>query len=64
MRVEIPPYCDFWMRGDRYGDVLNVVRKPVSNGQPNGFVMREVARVKLDISGRTVRVILADCQEV
>ncbi len=52
MRVQIPAYRDSWMRGDRYGEVLRVTRSPDS---------REVACVRLDISGKTIRVILTDC---
>jgi hypothetical protein len=45
------------MMGDQYGTVLKVVRLP-QNGS------REIAHVKLDKSGKTVRVLLNDCQEV
>jgi len=57
MRVQIPAYTDRWMMGDQYGTVLKVVRLP-QNGS------REIAHVKLDKSGKTVRVLLNDCQEV
>lgn len=62
MRVQIPAYTDRWMMGDRYGEVIRVTRgKAFKNrwGDPE-----EVAHVKLDISGKTVRFILADCTEV
>lgn len=55
-RVQIPAYTDRWMMGDRYGEVINVYvpRKGALNGT-------EIACVKLDKSGKTVRVIYADC---
>ena len=57
MRVQIPAYTNKWMQGDRYGEVVKVVRLP----QPGA---RQIAHVKLDISGKTVRVLLNDCREV
>jgi hypothetical protein len=57
MRVQIPVYTDRWMRGDQYGTVVKVVRLPKSGA-------REIAHVKLDKSGKTVRVLLNDCKEV
>lgn len=68
MRVQIPAYTDRWMMGDRYGDLVKItrggkrragVRAALLSGQ-HGDV--EIAHVKLDKSGKTVRVILADCQ--
>ena len=62
MRVQIPAYTDRWMMGDRYGEVVRVTRgKVLKNrwGDPE-----EIAHVKLDKSGKTVRVILADCEVV
>ena len=50
MRLQIPAYTDRWMMGDRYGDVIAVV---------NG-----IARVRLDKSGKTVRVLLDDCTDI
>lgn len=47
MRVEIPAYTDRWMMGDRLGAVVSV--------------KGDIARVKLDISGKVVRVVLNDC---
>ena len=68
MRVEIPAYTDRWMMGDRCGDVVrfsksrpaNAVRAALLTRHPH--VAREIAHVKLDISGTTVRVILDDCK--
>jgi len=65
MRVQIPAYTDHWMKGDRYGDVLRVYRKPVAvHGKANTFALREVASVRLDKSGKTIKVVLDDCTEV
>ena len=65
MRVQIPAYTDRWMMGDRYGVVTKVTMKPVpKSGEANAFALREVAHVKLDKSGKTVRVILNDCTVV
>jgi len=58
-RVQIPAYTDRWMMGDRYGSVMKVTRGP-----NNSVFRREIAHVKLDISGKTVRVFLDDCTEV
>jgi len=53
------------MMGDRYGVVTKVTMKPVpKSGEANAFALREVAHVKLDKSGKTVRVILNDCTVV
>ena len=52
MRVQIPAYTDRWMMGDRYGVIVKITKK-------KGDV--EVAYVKLDKSGKTVRVVLSDC---
>jgi hypothetical protein len=63
MRVQIPAYTDRWMMGDRYGDVVKVARQ---KRRPTDAIdqMVEVAHVKLDISGKTLRFLLADCTEV
>jgi hypothetical protein len=55
-RVQIPAYTDRWMMGDRYGCVMKVTM--------HRFRLDEIAHVKLDKSGKTVRVLLADCTEV
>jgi hypothetical protein len=56
MRVQIPAYTDRWMQGDRYAEVLKCCR-PTKSGQT-------VWLVKLDLSGRTMRVLADDCQVV
>ena len=58
-RVQIPAYTDRWMRGDRYGEVVGTHK---SKDRKTGAEI-EVAVVELD-SGKTVRVIYADCTEV
>lgn len=47
-RVQIPAYTDAWMQGDRYGVLLGVAKG--------------VARVRLDMSRRVVRVNADDCR--
>jgi hypothetical protein len=63
MRVQIPAYTDRWMMGDRYGEVVSTyMERPywvASDSEP-----REIARVKLDISGKTMRFVLSDCTPV
>ena len=69
MRVQIPAYTDRWMMGDRYGKIVQI--KPATSTQrlkmkpvPRVYETVEIAHVKLDKSGKTVRVLLTDCQEV
>ena len=63
MRVQIPAYTDRWMMGDRYGEVVSTyIEKPRQTAPDNE--PREIARVKLDISGKTMRVVLTDCTPV
>lgn len=69
MRVQIPAYTDRWMMGDRYGEIVKVTRQWVKQTLASGRTVStrdgdEIATVKLDVSGRTVRVILADCTPV
>jgi hypothetical protein len=63
MRVQIPAYTDRWMMGDRYGDVVKVSRK-TGRSHPAVKPGDEIAHVKLDKSGKMVRVILDDCTVV
>ena len=61
-RVQIPAYTDRWMMGDRYGDVVKIGKsRKAGRTYENG---PEIAHVKLDKSGKTVRVILDDCTVV
>ena len=72
MRVQIPAYTDRWMMGDRYGEVVkvsqqrpaNAVRAALLTGERWPVAKREIAHVKLDKSGKTVRVIFSDCTVV
>jgi len=59
MRVQIPPYTDRWMMGDRFGEVVRVVNKTIRHDRADR--VRDVAHVKLDKSGKTIRVLLDDC---
>jgi len=56
-RVQIPAYTDRWMMGDRYGEIIKHSKRHTSKGEL-------IVHVKLDKSGKTVRVILADCTVV
>lgn len=58
MRVQIPAYTDRWMQGDRYGEV---VKTEPCRGEPPQF---HILTVKLDKSGKRVRVNADDCTEV
>ena len=59
MRVQIPAYTDSWMMGDRYGEVTLQGKLRNAKGE-----LADIVRVKLDKSGKSVRVWLADCEEV
>ena len=60
MRVQIPAYTDHWMMGDRYGEVIG--QRIVSSASGDQFAT--VYAIKLDKSGKTVRVVADDCTEV
>jgi len=62
MRVMIPVYTDRWMMGDTHGDVVKVTKTRKVNG--NYPIGTEIAHVKLDKSGKTMRYLLDDCTEV
>lgn len=70
MRVQIPAYHDMWMKGDRWGDVLKTVTAARSYAGARAALLTnargrvEIAFVKLDKSGKTVKVILDDCTVV
>jgi hypothetical protein len=60
MRVQIPCYTDRWMRGDRYGEIVKMTKR--STGLTHGTrTPVKIAHVKLDKSGKTIRVLLDDC---
>ena len=68
-RVQIPAYTDRWMMGDRFGEVVKVTLSRLRRISPRSAIpavydQREIAHVKLDKSGKTVRVIFDDCREV
>jgi hypothetical protein len=66
MRVELPVYAD--RMGDRCGEVVRIEHKTNQNlglrhaGYRPGPI--PIAHVKLDISGKTVKVLLDDCKEI
>ena len=71
MRVQIPAYTDRWMMGDRFGELIKVtmqkrgavdVRARLLTHDRYGEI--RVGHVRLDKSGRVVRVILDDCEVV
>ena len=73
-RVQIPAYTDRWMMGDRFGELVKVtrwrscraaagVRAALLTDAPKGEPIA-IAHVKLDKSGKVVRVVLADCEVV
>jgi hypothetical protein len=69
-RVQIPVYTDRWMMGDQYGTLVNVTKRrknfspraPVHADDKGTYV--QIAHVKLDKSGKTIKVIYDDCREV
>jgi hypothetical protein len=66
-RVQIPAYTDWWMRGARYGEIVKVARRGIDvkrGAVVTGHKQVEIAHVKLDIGGKTIKVLLDDCTEV
>jgi hypothetical protein len=63
-RVQIPVYTDRWMMGDRYGTIDKITIRKLRRQDltDKREITREIAHVKLDKSGKTIRVILADCE--
>jgi hypothetical protein len=71
MRVQIPAYTDRWWMGDRYGDVIDVVKATrkmsaaLHAQDPRRYtdpIM--IALVKLDKSGKAMKFVLDDCTVV
>lgn len=69
-RVQIPAYTDRWMMGDRFGEVVKVTqsRKVSKQVGVRAALLTDrkplpvdIAHVRLDKSGKTVRVIYDDC---
>jgi hypothetical protein len=70
-RVQIPAYMDWWMKGDRFGEIVKTSKTksiwrfgvtPSSKALAATHQAQEIAHVKLDISGKTIRVLLDDCK--
>ena len=61
-RVQIPVHTDRWMMGDRYGTIVKITRSKVLTDRWGDRY--EIAHVKLDKSGKTMRFIYADCKEI
>lgn len=66
-RVQIPAYTDRWMMGDCYGDLVKITKqrknfplRAVVSADNRGTYI-EIAHVKLDKSGKIIRVIYDDC---
>ena len=65
MRVQIPAYTDRWMMGDRYGEIVKITKRwKHRDGQEGKVDIFEVAHVKLDKSGKTLKFVLTDCTPV
>lgn len=58
-RVEIPAYTDRWMMGDRYGEIILSGKLRNAKGE-----IADMVKVRLEKSGKEVRVWLDDCKEV
>lgn len=65
MRVQIPAYTDRWMMGDRYGELVKVTKRwKHRDNEPGKVDIYDVAHVKLDKSGKILKFVFNDCQEV
>jgi hypothetical protein len=64
-RVQLHPASDYWMQGDRYGTVVSIgrLREGYERGTEDRYLFRPI-NVKLDKSGRTVRLHPANVLEV
>jgi len=65
-RVQIPAYTDRWMMGDRFGEIVKITHRKGEGKRiaPNTVIagpLVEIAHVKLDKSGKTIKVVLEDC---
>jgi hypothetical protein len=68
-RVQIPPNTDMWARGDRYGEIVPpskdwpaIRRQLIDNGRISRRQSENIVHVRLDKSGKVVRVHLDDCE--
>lgn len=57
-RVELGPWTDSWMRGDKYGTVVSV--RPYNRYLGDPDIPTRLVRVKMDKSHRTIRVAVAN----
>ena len=64
MRVQIPVYTDRWMMGDRYGEVTRETEARKQSAADGTFYRSPVYVVKLDKSGRTIKVWADDCEVI
>jgi len=56
-RVQLHAATDYWMQGDRYGTVTGYGHRRMYRDSTDGSVyFMQPVRVRLDVSGRTVRV--------
>ena len=58
-RFEIGPHYDLWMRGARFGTLVDVTR--ARKGEHAG---REIAHIRLDMTGKVHRFWLDECRPV
>lgn len=61
IRVEIPAYTDRWMMGDRVGTIISKPKLVAITADHKRRETVDMVDVRLDKSGKTVRVILDDC---
>jgi len=64
MRAELHPATDAWMRGDRYGDIVSVSAKSRSFIDPSDPRNGRIFAVRMDRSGRILRVLEGDIARV
>ena len=55
-RVELHPATDAWMMGDRYGEIVGVSKRARSFLDPRDPRNGHTFRVKMDRSGKVLRV--------
>ncbi len=55
-RIQIPAYTDMWMKGARYGELIRTYQ--------HKSTPQTIAVVKLDATGKTIKVFYDDCTVV
>lgn len=55
-RIELHPATDRWMMGDQYGEIVGIGRRVRSYLDPKDPRNGQIFRVKMDRSGKTIRV--------